>query len=236
MPGDAEALQLRAFQEALLPKSCPSCGHAAIAAAFRAAEGVLGGDFHDAVPLGGADAYVIGDVTGHGLSASLVMAVLFGSIHEGLRHSWHPCEILEHQHGLLATLGARAGGPRLFSATVFVGVLTAAGALTYANAGHPPPLLLRTGQRPVTLDAVLPPLGLVEPTACHETTVQLAPGDRVLLYTDGLFGDHADPEALARRVAALDGLPPLALVDALVATGAADDRTAMLVTYDGPEG
>ena len=65
--------------------------------------------------------------------------------------------------------------------------------------------------------------------------MRLASGDRLLLYTDGLIAEGTGVEGLVLRVEGLDGLPPAALVEALVADGASDDRTAVLVTYGVPK-
>lgn len=233
--GSEEARLLREFQAALLPPRCASCGHAEVAAAFRPATGAVGGDFHDAVRRGDREAYIIGDVTGHGPAAALVMAVLFGAVSEALRCLDHPAEVLEHLHDLLAMLGERAGGPRLFSATLFVGLLDADGGFTYANAGHPAPHLLREGEAPEALGAITPPLGLVEPTPCAEATVRLRPGDRLFAYTDGLLGPDAETAAdLVARVLAMGSAAPEDIVESLVQHGADDDRTAVMVVHRGP--
>lgn len=229
-----DAEQLRAVQAALLPPDCPSCGHASVAAAFRPASGEVGGDFHDSIPLGGADAYLIGDVTGHGPAAALVMAVLYGATQEAVRAGGRePHEILARQDRLLRELGRRSGGPRLFSATAWLGILDADGTLRHASAGHPPALLLRADGTVERLAATAPPLGFAESDVRAVEPTRLGSGDRVLLYTDGVFAAEDDAEAIEERVLDLAALQPAAFVDALVADGADDDRTAVLVSYAG---
>src|SRR5204863_1576950 len=107
--------RVRAFQDALLPRAITSTGIADVEPAFHSPGGHLSGDIHDCVHLDHADAFVIGDATGHGTGAALVVAVMFGAIREALRYTQHPCEIFAHVHDLLVELGERAGGPRVFS-------------------------------------------------------------------------------------------------------------------------
>jgi serine phosphatase RsbU (regulator of sigma subunit) len=225
--------RIRQFQEALRPKRPSATGRVAAEAAFHSAQGQLSGDFYDWIELDQADAFVIGDVTGHGLPSALVVAVLHGALAEALRYTQSPCRILNDIHGILAQLGERAGGPRIFSASLFVGVLQEDGRLVHANAGHPSPLILRRGQPTQSLDPVVPPLGLVPPHPCREQASQLSAGDRLLLYTDGLLPDGAAPEDLREEVDRLGNVPSEEIVRHLIAYGVDDDRTAVLVTHRG---
>ena len=226
---------LRSFQEALLPRKLDHCAYVDVAAAFRPAAGeVVGGDFHEVIQSQGREVLVIGDVTGHGVPAALVMAMLFGAIHEAFRFERHACQVLDDLHELLADLGARSGGPLLFSATVFIAVIGPDGTLAHAGAGHSAPLLYRAGKAPVALASKTPPLGFVEPKACTEDVVQLAPGDRLLLYTDGVLTEGG-LDALASRLARLEHQSPDAIVRGIVSEGAEDDRTAVFVTYTGKD-
>jgi len=225
--------RIRQFQEALRPKRPSETGRVAAEAAFHSAQGQLSGDFYDWIELDNADAFFIGDVTGHGLPSALVVAVLHGALAEALRYTQAPCRILGDMHGILAQLGERAGGPRLFSASLFVGVLHADGRLVHANAGHPSPLILRRGRPTASLDPIVPPLGLVPPHPCREQSAQLAAGDRLLLYTEGLLPDGAAPEDLRQEVDRLGNAPSEEIVRHLIAYGMDDDRTAVLITHRG---
>jgi serine phosphatase RsbU (regulator of sigma subunit) len=173
------------IQNGLLPASLPQPTGWRIAAALLSARETAG-DFYDCfLLLDGRLALVIADVSGKGLGAALYMAT-----GRALIRTLVPLGITAPA-AVLAGVNARlledthAG---LFI-TAFFGVLDlASGTLTYANAGHPPPLLLADSAR----DAVqlLNPTGLVlgvEPgVTWREETVALGVGDRLLLYTDGV--------------------------------------------------
>ena len=229
--------RVKKFQEALMPRAVVASGIADVEPAFVSRKGHLSGDFFDCIHLEGADAFVIGDATGHGLPAALVTGVVYGAVREAFRFTRHPCEILNHLHEMLAELGARAGGPRLFSASMFIGVLDEDGLLTHANAGHPSPLLIKRNSRQAEpLPPTSPPLGLVAPTDCRLSVLHLAPGDRLVLYTDGCIPHEADPEDVRREVDRRSGLPPAELAQHLVSDGTDDDRTAVVVTFRGVGG
>lgn len=229
--GGRDMEQLRAFQRALVPTTCVGSSFIGVRAAFRPAGSPVGGDFHDAFPLDGGDqACLIGDVTGHGLPSALVMAVLFGAVREAFRWSRTPCAVMNDLHLLLDELGRRSGGPRLFSASLFLGVVSPDGSLLSVNAGHPPPLLLRADGRWETLPAAVAPLGLLPPERCSSECRALEPGDRLLLYTDGLFAAEPSPEEVRERWGSLGDD---AALEALLTVGSDDDRTAMVVSYLG---
>ena len=225
--------RIREFQAALLPKSLTASQHADAECAYRPAKGELSGDFYDFIPVEGADVIILGDVTGKGLSAALVVAMLHGAFRASVKSTLRPCELLHLAHELLSSLGERAGGPRLFSASVFVGVLHADGRFQWGNAGHPSPLLLRRGHVALGLDPTAPPVGFVAPDACEEQELRMNAGDRLLLYTDGILPDGAAPDDLRREVDRLGGAAAEELVRVLIEDGIDDDRTAVLVTYRG---
>jgi serine phosphatase RsbU (regulator of sigma subunit) len=229
-----QTAQLREFQRALVPRQHQGEGWLDVRACFRPADGPVGGDFHDTLVCeDGRRVALMGDVTGHGLSSALVMAVSFGAVRESFRTWKVPCAVMNNLHDLLQELGERAGGPRMFSATLFLGVLEECGLFKYVSAGHPAAFHLRDGKVIAQLGASVPPLGFVSPDRCSSIHVQLLTGDRLLLYTDGLFPDGTGPRELLTRVEELAPGDPQALVDELVDRGANDDRTAMLLEYRG---
>ena len=229
--------RVRSFQAALLPRAITSTGISDVEPADFSPGGQLSGDLYDCVHLENADVFVVGDATGHGTGAALVVAVVFGAIREALKFTHEPCEIFGHVHELLAELGERAGGPRVFSSSLFIGVLQADGTLIHSNAGHPSPLVLRRGVAlSIPLVPTSPPLGLVEPTSCRLDTLQLLPGDRIVLYTDGCIPMGADPEDVRREIDRIHAMAPHEMAHHLVNDGTEDDRTAVVITYRGKGG
>ncbi len=225
--------RVREFQEAILPGSLSVSPRADVECAYRPAAGELSGDFFDFIAGEDSDVIVIGDVTGKGLAAALVVAMLHGAFRTIARTARKPCEVLWIAHELLANLGQRAGGPTLFSASVFVAILHEDGRLEWANAGHPSPLFLRRGQAVRGLDPTAPPLGLVAPDACEEHAIRLLAGDRLFLYTDGILPTGASPDDVRAEVDRRGGAAAEELVAGLIEDGVDDDRTAVLVTYRG---
>lgn len=225
--------RVRQFQAALLPGSLSSSPRADAECAFRPAKGDLSGDFYDFISADDADVVVVGDVTGKGLAAALVVAMLHGAFRATVHSTRHPCELLWRAHELLHDLGQRAGGPTIFSASVFVGVIADEGKLTWANAGHPSPFVLRRGRAAMGLDPTAPPIGLVAPESCEERTERLVAGDRLFLYTDGILPHGAVPDDLRAELDRLGGAGADDVVQHLIADGIDDDRTAVLVTYKG---
>lgn len=225
--------RVREFQDAILPRSLATSHHADAECAFRPAKGELSGDFYDLIAREGADVIVVGDVTGKGLAAAMVVAMLHGAFRAATHDTQRPCELLRRAHEILASSGERAGGPLIFSASVFCGVLHADGRLIWANAGHPSPFVLRRGRLASALEPTAPPIGFVAPDTCDERTERLMPGDRLFLYTDGVLPDGATPEDLRAEVDRLGGASADDVVKHVIGDGVDDDRTAVLVTYRG---
>jgi sigma-B regulation protein RsbU (phosphoserine phosphatase) len=192
---DRDARQVGELQRALLPASLPRIAGLEIAASYEPL-GRAGGDLYDFFPLderqdGRADTpttprpwcIFIGDVEGHGLAASLVMAIVQAVLHV------HPAEIATPA-GLLRYGNRQLCRSRIDGlVTAFLGIYEpASGRLTYASAGHPPPLLRRAADGAIcALDAVGSyPLGIDESETFQEACVQLERGDTLLLYTDGI--------------------------------------------------
>ncbi|MGY1701305.1 SpoIIE family protein phosphatase [Geodermatophilus sp. SYSU D00766] len=181
----------------------------------------VGGDWYDAFSHPDGDAVVvIGDVVGHDTAAAAAMGQLRGLV-RGIAHSSRggPAEVLR---GLDEAMAAMHAGTL---ATAAVARLEAGGTrLRWANAGHPPPVLLRPDGGVTALAHEEADLLLgVDPTAeRREDVVPLAPGSTVLLHTDGLVerrGNTLDEgtERLHRTLAELAGLPLPRLCDELLA-------------------
>ena len=174
----------RAVQQALLPRECPSCSGAKLAAKYRPVEHI-GGDFYDFTHLGKDQiGLLIGDVVGHSIHSALVMALLLGLLRVNRRERLHPAQIISEVNQLLVELGDNTG--EMLLCTLFYGVLDIPSrVLFYIDAGHPPPLCCR-GESITSLASNAMLLGAEEFRAeeqCH----QFEKGDRMVLYTDGII-------------------------------------------------
>ena len=195
----------------------------------------VGGDWFDVVSLGSTRvALVLGDVMGRGLRAAAVMGQVRAAARAYAQLDLEPAEVLAQLDRLVESIGDRQAIPEIV--TCVYGVYDAAeGTLTWASAGHPPPLLLLPGEGTGTVLEPPPggPLGLGD--AGYGERVLDLPEDAVLaLYTDGLVERRGlDLGTSIDAVAALLGpstRTPEAVADALLGARVADDDdTALLV-------
>lgn len=170
------------IQTALLPAGCV-LGPLRFSCLCRPAHDV-GGDFYSFFPLSQEEvALVVGDVSGRGIPAALLMSMLYGVFLELPRQFRQPAEILKR-----ANLALRDHGGQDFApfATCFFGIFDfAQPALRYARAGHTLPLLVRGGKvQPLAGEGIL--LGAVDDPEFEEETLALEAGDKLVFYTDGL--------------------------------------------------
>jgi serine phosphatase RsbU (regulator of sigma subunit)/predicted ester cyclase len=172
----------RRIQQASLPKTLPALEGWEIAPHYRPAREV-GGDFYDVLELeDGQFGLVVGDATGKGVPAALVMATTCGMLRAAANSSNSPGEVLERVN---EALSARIP-PSMF-VTCFYAILDPeSGRLLYANAGHDPPYLRRGGGDAEELRARGMPLGLMPGMSYEEGDNYLREGDSVLFYSDGL--------------------------------------------------
>jgi serine phosphatase RsbU (regulator of sigma subunit)/CHASE1-domain containing sensor protein/anti-sigma regulatory factor (Ser/Thr protein kinase) len=179
----------RSIQHALLPKDLPKLDGWKIAYHYQPAREV-GGDFYDFLPLDeGRVGLVIGDVSGKGIAAALVMANTQSVLRAIARRSKiAPGRVLAEANEMLY-----AYIPAGTFVTCFYGVLDPeSGRLLYANAGHDPPYLQRDGNAQELIARGMP-LGLMPGMPYEEKEADLASGDDLLFYSDGLVEAH-DPE------------------------------------------
>jgi anti-sigma regulatory factor (Ser/Thr protein kinase)/anti-anti-sigma regulatory factor len=196
------------LQEALLPTALPVLPRVRIAARYLVAgqEQAAGGDWFDAIPLGGgAVALVVGDVVGHGVAASAAMGQLRAVLAELLAAEDDLGHVLRRTGAFAARM------PSLRAATLVLVVLDpAAGTLRYTTCGHPPPLVISLDGKARYLKGTRTgPLGTSSPPVLASDA--LAPGELVLLYSDGLV------ERPDRTIA--EGMAELAVVAADAAAG-----------------
>jgi serine phosphatase RsbU (regulator of sigma subunit) len=231
------------IQASFLPKDLPHVPGWELAATLEPARETCG-DFYDVIPLPhGQFGILVADVADKGLGAALFMALSCTLLRTyALQYHARPDYVLRvtNRRILMDT------DTDMF-VTVFYGVLDAAtGTLTYCNAGHHPPYLLG-GQNDGALRALSRTgmaLGVLENMAWEQETVRLAPGDALVLYTDGITdaedenGTFFGQERLLEAVQASRGRPAQDVQDALIAQVHAfaslapqfDDITLMVVT------
>jgi predicted ester cyclase len=180
----------RSIQQASLPEEVPQLEDWRIDPFYQPAREV-GGDFYDFHLLPeGKLGLVVGDATGKGVPAALVMSTTLGMLQSTARAlgSPSPGEVLEQVN---ETLVARV--PTNMFVTCFYAILDPiSGSLTYANAGHDLPYLHRNGEAE-ELRATGMPLGLMPGMEYEEEVASLREGESVLFYSDGLVEAH-DPQ------------------------------------------
>ena len=175
--------QARAMQQILLPKSLPRLEGFELAGTWQPARSV-GGDYYDAIDFGdGKAAVCIADVAGKGMPAALLMASLQAAVKATASSDTAPRRLCEKVRHVVA--GNLTGGTFI---TFFYALLdTRERTLTYCNAGHNPPLLVRATGEVERLDTGGSVLGrLFRGETYDQAIVPIDPGDRVVLFTDGV--------------------------------------------------
>jgi len=172
----------RQLQRELLPAHAPEVEGYSFAFSYRTAN-TIGGDYYAFLPAGdGRLGLIVGDASGHGIAAGLVMAIAHAALRTAIDLDPSPRAVTELVNRALY----RCGGPRAFM-TLFYGLLDLeSGRLDYACAGHPYPLLRRADGQVVELGAGSLPLGLRPEVTPARGSELFAPGDLLVLYTDGV--------------------------------------------------
>jgi hypothetical protein len=193
-----ELVVARELQADLLPQQIATVPGYTFAHSYRTANEV-GGDYYDVTPLpGGRVALFVGDASGHGMAAGLVMAIANATLKTALDIDPSPDRVL---HLLNRTL-CRTGTRRTFM-SVFYGLLDPTlGILEYVCAGHPFPLLRRESGDIEELGTGGLPLGLRDDLPIRSHKVAIRPGDLLVMYTDGL----AEAIDLQGRAFGYDGI------------------------------
>jgi phosphoserine phosphatase RsbU/P len=230
----------RDIQTGLLPSELPTEGW------FRAvgssiASRQVGGDYFD-VRRVNADLYacVIADVSGKGVSAALLAALLQGAFVFASESSLGIDDVMSRVNRFLIE---RARGEKY--ATVVYCTIDRAGELRWSNAGHPKPVLVRASGELHLLDSTGLPIGMMDVAAYEVKSIQMHPGDKLVLFSDGLSeaanadGEFFDKRALKEFLCAHAGIGCAELHSKLVeavedfseASEQEDDITTLVVEY-----
>jgi serine phosphatase RsbU (regulator of sigma subunit) len=173
------------LQQSLLPVDPPQAHGVDLVGMCRPAREV-GGDFYDVLDMGeGRLGIAVGDATGKGLSAALLITECWSAFKALAEVDMAPSELLRRTNNALCRqVGASGRFVTLFFAVIDV----RAGTLCYAMAGHNPPVMVGTSpdRRRVLSSEVGLPLGVHVDAAFEDTVVPLEPGDTLLLFSDGL--------------------------------------------------
>jgi serine phosphatase RsbU (regulator of sigma subunit) len=174
----------REIQVSLLPKVLPDAPGYAFGARLLPMMQV-GGDFYDFIPLDDERVGIaVGDVSGHGVSAALIMAITVALLRAEACRGCAPSEVLAAINTHLLKLGANG----MFVTILYGALDLATGDFTYASGGHEPPLLAggdgADAEYHVARNGRL--LGLFDAVELTDATLRLAEGETLVLYTDGV--------------------------------------------------
>jgi sigma-B regulation protein RsbU (phosphoserine phosphatase) len=228
------------IQQDLLPKSPPGIVGYDIAACSIAAL-MVGGDYYDFIPTGdGSTSICLGDVSGKGLPASLLMANLQATLRGQTAFDVTVARTVARSNRLLYL----STDPEKF-ATLFMGVLdTGRHRLVYCNAGHEHPMLLRhRGGGIERLSTGGMALGVLEEFPYEESETPMEPGDILVVYSDGItdavneFDSPFGEERLASTIREAAPLPAAAMMQKIIdavhtheqGTPRLDDLTVIVV-------
>jgi phosphoserine phosphatase RsbU/P len=227
----------RLIQRGLLPTVVPRIGGIDLAVTWQPANGV-GGDCFDTLTFGRSLGVSIADISGKGLPAALLMSNLQAAVRAFAQESAEPASVCASVNRLLC----RNMASGRFATFCYARVEPDAGRIVYSNAGHNPPLVVRAGGVTAPLSEGGMVLGIFPENVYAQAEVTIAPGDRVVFYTDGITearnpeGDEYGEERLAAAAIAARALPVEEIKDALFADVTAfchgkfeDDATLIVV-------
>jgi serine phosphatase RsbU (regulator of sigma subunit) len=206
------------LQQGLRPATLPDVEGVRLAArSVPAKDGRVSGDFYDVHPAGpGRSAFVLGDVSGKGVHAAIVTSMARYTVRTLSAQGWRPRQVLEQLNDALLA----ADDPERFCTVVYGHIEQqlprpdgpGGVRLTLALGGHPPPLLRRRNRTVQPVGTPGTALGLVPMVEIHEVHIDLAPGDVLLAYTDGVTevrrGEDEFGEDRLSAVLAAVGAPP----------------------------
>ena len=207
----------RLIQRGLLPAAMPQAAGVQLASSWQPANGV-GGDCFDALTFAGGVGLTIADVAGKGVPAALLMSNLQAAVRAFAQEGAAPGSVCTSVNRLLC----RNMASGRFVTFCYVRLDPAARRLTYANAGHNPPLLIRADGRVDLLAPTGTVLGVFAESTYEQGDFHVGPGDRLILYTDGITegrnaaGDEFGEDRLADSATRHRALPAEEMLAAML--------------------
>ena len=228
------------IQKGLLPKGDLSCESWQVEIAYQPA-GAVSGDYVDVMRHNGSLYFILGDVSGKGLAAAILMSNLHAMFRALIPLGLELCDLMSRANRLFAesTLANHY-------ATLVVGKVNDHGEVEMCNAGHLPPFIIG-GERSVELDSTGLPLGMFSDSSFVSSGARLEPGETLLLFTDGVteandssgseFGTDRLRASINGTSAGRPGDILQACIDAVAAfrngTARNDDLTMLALKYTG---
>jgi PAS domain S-box-containing protein len=242
---ESERVIAEILQNAVLamPDALPG---ATLAHAYRSAEELarIGGDFYDAFTVSDAlIGFVIGDVSGKGLSAATLTATARSTIRAFAHMGEAPATVLAKANNAIHEQIDESK----FITAIYGTLDTSTGRVELACAGHPTPLFLRNGQCIREHVESRPPLGVVPGQLYEQFTCVLEPGEIILLFSDGLLDARGEHGFLAESgvcaiVERVGDVPPATMVENLIESAEEyaggrinDDVTIVAIRYTGSQ-
>jgi serine phosphatase RsbU (regulator of sigma subunit) len=230
------------IQRNLLPKEGPRFRGVSFSAHFEPTASI-GGDYYDVFNLDKSRlAVAIGDVSGHGLSTGLVMAMVKAAITTLVEEGADETSLFRRLNELVF----RSTERRAFMTLAFTIFDLGTGMIRHTNAGHLYPYLLREGSLPIALESPSLPLGVRSDISTHTVEMKLEEGDAIVYLSDGIVeaqDENGDPfgfDQLESLLGNSTDRSPDAIRDAILraiaihcgSKPADDDRTVMVLRFD----
>jgi serine phosphatase RsbU (regulator of sigma subunit) len=231
------------IQRNLLPREGPTMGGVSFSAHFEPTASI-GGDYYDVFNIDKSRlAVAIGDVSGHGLSTGLVMAMVKAAITTLVDEGADEESLFERLNDLVY----RSTERRAFMTLAFTIFDLEKGRIRHTNAGHLYPYLLRDGKpTPISIESPSLPLGVREKIVSRTVDLDLQEGDAIIYLSDGIIeaqNEHGDPfgfDQLEGLLAHQTDRSPSAIRDQILEAVARhsgtrpadDDRTVMILRFE----
>lgn len=197
---ETEIQLARQIQKTFIPERLPMHTGWELAARWKTARQV-GGDYYDVIELPDHKlGLIIADVADKGVPAALFMALTRTLVRAAAVEAPTPAGVLQRVNDLLMPDTSQG----MFVTAVYAVLDQETGEFTYANAGHNPPLWIQSNREIVKLTRTGIALGLIDSYPISERTIQIHPGDSILLYTDGVTEAFSPAEDLFGEERLLD--------------------------------